>query len=99
MDGADHGQPGPREPAQELDDPERALGIQSRRRLVAEEDRRAADDFDGDREALALLGVEAGRGRADDGVLEVRQVEQVEDVVDVGELVGVGDRGVLAQER
>ena len=99
VDRANDGEARATKTPQEFDDAERALRVESRRRLVAEQDRRATDDLDGDGQALALLGVQPGARRANDCVLQVGQVEQVEDRVDVGEFLGARHRRVVAQER
>lgn len=98
MDRRNDGEPASRQTAQKPNDPPRTLRIQSRRRFVAEEDRRSTDDLHRDRQALALLEAEPGGRVTDDGVLEVRKIEEVEDNFDVGELFGVRDLGILTKD-
>lgn len=98
MDRCNDREPAPRQPTKEPDDPEGTLRIQSRRRLIAKEDRRPTDNLDSDRQALALLEAQSGGRVTDDGVLEVREIEEVEDDFDVGELLGARDLGVLPQD-
>jgi hypothetical protein len=98
MDSRTNSNAGLRDPLEQLNNPQRALRVESGRSFVGEEDSRLRDDLDGDRNSLALLARQSGAGNTDDCVLKVCEVEKSENVVDVGELVGVGDRGGLTKE-
>lgn len=98
MDGADDGETGSRQPPQELDDPQRALRVQSCSRFVAEEDGRSTDDLDRNSRPLPLLGVESSGRRSDDGILDRGEVEKIQYDVDVGEFGLARDGGILTQE-
>lgn len=98
VDCTDDRESGPGEPPEQVHHTQRALGVETGRRLVAEQNLRLADDFDGNRDSLSLLSVESSGRRTDDGVLKMREVEKIKHVVDVGELLPVGDRRVLPQQ-
>lgn len=99
MNRANDGEARPRQSSEQLDDPQRRLGVEPRRRFIAEEDRRTTDHLHRDGGALPLLRVETlGRG-ADNGVLNRGEVEQVQDDVDVGELCLARNTRILPEQR
>lgn len=96
MNRADDGESGTSEPAQQLDNAQSALCVETRGRFVAKENLWLADDFHSNRHSLSLFGIETRSGCADDGVGKMGQIQEIEDVIHVGELFRVGNRGVLA---
>jgi hypothetical protein len=63
--------------AEEAEDVERRLAVEARRRLVEEQQDRLGDELDDDHDPLALLDAEADIVLADQGVLDVGQLEQL----------------------
>ena len=88
---------GPRKPAQQLHHSQSRLGIESSRRLVTEEDRWPTDHLDSDSSALSLLRIETSRSGADDRILNGREIQQIKDDVNVGELDLARNARVLSQ--
>lgn len=89
---------GCRELLEEADDHVTALPIETRCRLVKEEQGRSGDQFDADCDSLPLLDIESNAWHADDCVLDVLELQQVDDLIHVRELLGVRDVSGLSQE-
>ena len=84
---------------EEVQDGPRGLGVQARGGLIDKEQKgRLSGQFDTDSKTLPLLDVEAFAEHTDDGVGVVLHVQELDDFVDVGELLGLGGRGRLAEQ-
>ena len=85
--------------AKELEDGPRTLRVEARRGFVEEDEEGGlGGEFDSDRETLALLDVES-HPDVSDYCLGVRlHLEESEDLLDVGELLGLGSAGGLTKE-
>jgi hypothetical protein len=84
--------------AEERDDHERRLAVETRSRLVEEKKRRLGDELDADSKTLALLNTETSSRKTDNSVLEVTEFEEINDSVDILELLVVGDGAGLTKE-
>ena len=85
--------------AEEEHDRPRRLRVETRGRLVEEDEEGGlGGELDADREALALLDVEAHADLADERLGVRLHLEELDDLLDVGELLGLGRRARLTEE-
>jgi hypothetical protein len=67
-------------------------------RLIKEEDRRPADELDGDCKSLAVFKAKAESWRSHNGVLNIGKLKYLEDRIDAGQLLFARQALILAQE-
>lgn len=85
--------------AKEEHDRPRRLRVETGGRLVEEdEERRLGGELDGDGETLALLDIETHADLANERLGVRLHLEQLDDLVDVGELLGLGRRAWLTEQ-
>lgn len=88
MDGAQDRLPCLGEFLEKVQDDPGGLRVEARCRLVHEQQkRRLCRELDANSEALALFDVEPFAGHADDGIGIVLHIEQLDNLVHVGELL------------
>jgi hypothetical protein len=95
---AQHRLTGSSELLQERNDLVRALTIQPTRWLVEEEKRRLGHQLDTDRQSLSLLDSETSAWNTDQSILDIVQLQEVDNLVDIGEFLGSTRRSRLSQE-
>lgn len=82
---------------QERDNLVRALTIQSTRRLIEEEKRGLGHQLDADSQSLSLLDSKTSTRNTNQSVFDIVQLQEIDNLVDVGEFLGATRRSGLSQ--
>lgn len=99
VDGTQDGLSALGEFLKKIKDSPACLRIQTRGRLVDEQQqRRLRGQFDTDSQSLTLLDVETLTGHTDDGVSVLVHIQQLDNLIDVSELLLTGDMSGLAEQ-